>query len=265
MGKSASLLVAAVLLASSFLFVVSVNAQMQKPSTPEFTMHYVDYSYAVQPSYTVNQYTGQTVTSDQVYPVDNRTVEFTIKNQPFTPYTDSSGNHIHLYYNFHFKGTYGTEWANYPDTSHTYGIYSYTFPDTSASKTAYTTILIPISALTCYPAGTPVIPSGVQLEFQLQAIEGYINSESTGMMAGSFMDFAGERSDWSSTQTVTLGENFVTSAPTVSASENPTMAPMQQETQTASHSEFEWQNIAITVLAAALTGTIFIAVFMKRK
>lgn len=62
-----------------------------KPSVPEFTLKYLDYSYDVPPTYGIDQYTGENVTVKYGYHVDNRSIEFTFKNQPFAPYTDSSG------------------------------------------------------------------------------------------------------------------------------------------------------------------------------
>jgi hypothetical protein len=84
------------------------NISIPKPSVPEFTIEYIDKSYDVQPTYGINQYTGQNVTTVAGYHVDKRTVEFTIKNQPFTTYRDSNGNNISLYCNFRFKGRYET-------------------------------------------------------------------------------------------------------------------------------------------------------------
>ena len=77
------------------------------PSVPQFTVKYVDLSYNVAPTTTTNPFTGQQTTNDNGYYVDNRTLIFTINNQPFTPYQNSSGNEISMYYNFRAKGHYG--------------------------------------------------------------------------------------------------------------------------------------------------------------
>ena len=88
---------------------------MTKSSTPDsFTIRYVDYSYNVAPTYGTDQYTGKTVIIQEGYHVNNMSIEFTIKNQLFTVYADSSGNQIGLYYNFRHKGAYETEWSYYP-------------------------------------------------------------------------------------------------------------------------------------------------------
>lgn len=186
-------------------------------------MKYVDYSYGVPPTYGTDQYTGEIIITNQGEHIDNRTVEFKIKNQPFTPYDDTNGNQIKLYYNFRFKGTYGEYWDNYPDTSRRYSYYTGIFPDTSASNTEYTVILIRLIELTGHREGTPEIPTGAKVEFQVQAIFGYVYNYD------GFRSFEGEKSDWSSTQTVTIGDSQPTqntplpSAPTPSPStQNPT-------------------------------------------
>src|SRR5512138_1279460 len=84
------------------------------PSVPEFTVRYADFSYDVSPTYGIDQYTGKTIIVKMAEHVDNKTIELTVKNQPFTPHNDSSGNPIDLYYNFRFKGSYGSAWSYYP-------------------------------------------------------------------------------------------------------------------------------------------------------
>ena len=203
MSKLTTLLLIAVLALSSLVMVGSVTAQsITKPSVPEFTVKYVDNSYDVPPTYGVDQYTGEKVVTEGGYHVDNRTVEFTIKNQPFNPYVDASGNNISLYYYFRYKGPYGDDWSYYPDTSHTYGYYVGLFPDTSASNSEYTVIGVNFPTLE--------IPIDSEVEFQVQSIMGYVDKGSSiSMFAGGYMGFTGERSGWSETQTIIIpkGEN----------------------------------------------------------
>jgi hypothetical protein len=88
-----------------------VSAQSTtKPSVPEFSLKYADYSYSVPPTYRIDEYTGQKVFSTMGYEVYNRTVQFTIKNQPFNGYYDSYGNYVGLYYHIRYKGHYGNTW-----------------------------------------------------------------------------------------------------------------------------------------------------------
>lgn len=130
------LLLVMVLAASSVTLTKQSAAQLPTPSTPQFTVRYVDYSYYIPPTYGIDPYTGQNVTVQAGSYVDNRTVEFTIRNQPFIPAQDLSGNTIGLYYNFRYKGHFGDQWSYYPftywtyngvttqQTTHSYGAYS---------------------------------------------------------------------------------------------------------------------------------------------
>ena len=87
-----ALLLVLVLATSSIIIVKPAFAESPKPSVPEFSLKYIDLSYDVPPTYGIDQYTGKTVITQDGYRVDNRSIQFTIKNQPFTPYMDSSGN-----------------------------------------------------------------------------------------------------------------------------------------------------------------------------
>ncbi len=178
------------------------------PSVPEFTLRYVDNSYDVPPTCGIDQYTGKNVTTKEGYHVDKRSIEFTIKNQPFTSYNDSIGNNICVYYNFRFKGQYGEEWSYYPfepDGRSTipYNGYSWGTGDLSpkfpASSSASTVASIEIKIL-------PIrsVPNGTKVEFQAQALIGHVDYESSGLLAGSYYYFIGERSGWSETKTIAI-------------------------------------------------------------
>jgi hypothetical protein len=221
-SKSLALIFILVIAISCLMMFTVLNAQTPKPSAPEFTIKYVDNSYNIPPTYGIDQYTGQNVTIKAGQHVDSRNIEFTIKNQPFKPYTDTNGNHITLYYSFRFKGAYGNDWSNYPDTSHTYGVYTGLFPDTSASNSEYTVIMISLPALTNYPKGTPEIPTGAKLDFQVRAIMGNISIESIGWLAGGSYGYNGQFSDWSNTQTVTITNGATSTSISASDSPNPT-------------------------------------------
>jgi len=247
-------------------------ASIPKPSVPEFTLKYIDYSYDVPPTYGIDQYTGQNVTIQAGYHVDNRTVVFTIKNQPFTPYNDSSGNYIGLYYNFRFKGHYGDEWTYYPfdgvQTTHSYGPYTGgLFHYYSASNSDYTVISINLDTLTKYPTGTQPIPDGSQVDFQVQAQIGHIDPISSGLLAGDFYSFTGEASDWSSTQTITIGESQTpapspATTPTPTSTPEPTSTPYQEPQQTEQSEIIVGAAIAAAVIGAGLGLLIYL---IKRK
>jgi hypothetical protein len=184
------------------------TTSLPKPSVPEFTLTYVDLSYDVPPTYGTDQYTGKTIITQDGYHVDNRSIQFTIKNQPFTPYTDANGTQIGLYYNFRVKGAYATEWSRYYPfaengiTTRRYGgIFGGNSTESPAdfaqSNAQYTTISIAIGTL-LYD-----VPTEATLEFQVQALIGYMEPTDY-MLAGHVYVFKGETSGWSETQTITI-------------------------------------------------------------
>jgi hypothetical protein len=141
---------------------------------------------------------------------------FTVKNQPFVPYNDSSGNSIDIYYNFKFKGLYGREWSYYPFNPDGRSTIPYNgaswgtgnlSPKISQSNNDYTTTSINLSILLAIASGytgSVSYPAGGQIEFQAQALAGTIDYEPSGLLAGSYFTFVGETSGWSETQKITL-------------------------------------------------------------
>ena len=208
------------------------NAQsVTQPSEPVFTAKYIDYVSNIAPTYTINPYTGQNQTVTSGGQEHDRTIQFVINNQPFTPYTDLTGNHIGLYYNFRYKGHFGDTYSYYPfaetnssnpstyeQTTHSYGIYGGgPFIYYSASNTETTTITIPLTLLTPFPGG-PQIPDGSQVDFEVQSQIGQINPIPSGLLAGDFYNFTGRTSDWINTQTLSISDDSVSA----SSSSNPT-------------------------------------------
>ncbi len=239
--KSFPLLLIVILVASGLIMLHAAYSQTTTaPSVPEFTVKYVDLSYDVPPTYGVDQYTGKTVVVDDGYHVDNRSLQFTLQNQPFTPYTDASGNQTNLYYNFRIKGDYGTEWDYYPfapngvTTSRYGGIFGGNSTESPAdlaqSNSEYTVITFQIP-------GVYRVPADATLDVQAQAIVGYM-VPSDYMMAGHVYVFTGQYSDWSNTQIVTLtgGESTTTpqtnqTTPTTNTTAPPT-SPTPQPSST---------------------------------
>ena len=105
------------------------------------------------------------------------------------------------------------------------GFPSVPFPDIKASNLDYTTITVKIQDLTDERTGFTGIPTGAEVQFQLQAIIGYVDSSFVSFGAGSWIGYYGERSDWSDTQTVILSEN----AQTDSITENGVSIPSVPE------------------------------------
>jgi hypothetical protein len=129
---------------------------------------------SVPPTYEIDPYTGKSIIVTQGYEIVNRTVQFTIKNQPFTPQIDSNGNQVSLYYHIRYKGHYENSWS---DNSHEMDgrtIFSDTlvFP---ASNTTYTEISIVylIDGVSDWsPLNYVPLPNEGLIDFQVQAALG---------------------------------------------------------------------------------------------
>ncbi len=225
MRKSFLLLIILILTVSSLTITKSSFAQsISKPSVPEFTAKYMDFSYDVPTTYGIDQSTGKNVNIQAGYHVDNRTIEFTIKNQPFTPYNDSNGNFIGLYYSFRAKGHDGNDWILHPfaqtgqntwqstyTNSEYYQNVSSTYP---ASNGVYTDIIIGLDFFSLQN-----VTIGNLVDFQVIALAGHVNLITSGPLARQgYYNFTGQSSDWSNTQTITIANQTTsTSTPTLTS------------------------------------------------
>lgn len=243
MRKLLSFALVAVLTASSVLWTESTSAQtIPKPSIPEsFQIGFSSHPYDVAPKTAIDPYTGKSLITEGGYHNENKTVEFTIKNQPFTPYTDTEGHSIGLYYKISFKGHYTDDWSEYGRPL-------------PASNTDYTLLSIRSDTLN--------VPSSGLMDFRIQAGIGYVTSFEY-FMDGYMYTLNGETSDWSNTQTVTIGDigtstaptalpTQPSSAPTASPTGNPTANPAQPDTQTGVLFGLDWQTVVIIVLVVVV-------------
>ncbi len=191
--KPLSRLLLLTILVCGLSFQASYVSGLHKPSVPEFTVKLVAYPYDVPSSTTthIDQYTGEkTVRTTPGYQVENRSIEIMIKNQPFTPYNDSDGNVIRLYYNVRVKGHFGDNWEE---------LYSRSRDSASAnpvpSNSEYTVLSLPAD-----------YPDGGQVDFQVEALAGYYKywADSRVWFAFGYVLEPVEASGWSNTQTITI-------------------------------------------------------------
>ena len=242
LSKYLSLCLAVILALCSLIMVESASGQtIPKPSVPEFTVKFVDYSYDVPPTYGIDQYTGENIAIQAGYHVDNRTFVVTIRNQGISTTVDSNNNVFGLLYNFRCKGTYGSTWNYYPFHStypgdpssaiystNLYGQYtggipfSHIYPSSSYDLT---TVSLSFADLQLQDA-----PADSPIDFQVQALNGNASIVHTGLLAGNYYTFTGQTSDWSPTQTLTISANnsSPTSSPTVTPAPTdslPNMSP----------------------------------------
>jgi hypothetical protein len=207
----------------SLLIVNPATAQsIAKPTVPQFTVGFVDHSYNVPVTYTnsTNPYTGQQViTSQGGYHVENKTIEITINNQPFTPYTDAEGHVINLYYNVRAKGHFGQNWTEMFGVQRTvWGDFSKPIDNFGYMIQTYT------SQYTIVEITNP--PTQGQMDIQVKALEGYTNRtiiQGHIIMAEVAYTFYGEESDWSNTQTITIPETSTSTSPTPNPTPTPTV------------------------------------------
>ncbi len=199
------------LLMVSTLIMLKPALGVTKPSVPEFSLTLTEKPFDVPPIYRIDAYTGENVTVQTGYRLQNRSIDVIIKNQPFTPYRDSSGNHIDLYYNVRSKGRFQNEWYYYPYCGRLLPI--------AASNSNYTVLSFSLeSALSSYAQyffTLGDVPAGGQVDFQVQASIVYY-ADLLFKTTLSDNAFTGETSEWSSTQTITVGENTAPATPSPS-------------------------------------------------
>lgn len=176
MKKRFALMLFLVLTAFSLIMVKSTFSQIPTPSVPEFTIKFVG-TFPV-------PLTGYTLPS----------VNITIKNQPFTAYTDQHGNQISLYYIIQWKENSSSSWQQ-------------TQIPLNESNSNYTT-----TNLGLIRSGAPP-PSG-QVDFQVEAVIGYITYIQGSVPQGEYIPptYTGEFSGWSNTQSITVSNNAPSSS-----------------------------------------------------
>ena len=211
-------------------------------SPPEFIVKLVAHPYDVPSTTTttIDQYTGkEIVTTTPGYHVENKSIEITITNQPFTPYT-SMGHMINLYYNVRFKGHYGqdSDWEEPFHKPIRNGIYG-TTKQHPQSSSEYTRISFPSE-----------FQDGSVVDFQVQTLEGFYTPWEPLPIPMGTSQFTGESSGWSSTQTLTIGE---VQTPTPSPATTPTSTPYQEPQQTEQDI-----NIGLIILVVILVIIILI-------
>lgn len=228
-----------------------------KPSVPQFTLKYVDHSYDVPPTYSKDQYTGNTVMTQAGYHIENKSLEITITNQQFAPYKDANGNTVNFYYDIRWKGRFGDYWADFnssisllASSNQSSSVYTIALGDNSRYGSDFVYSITDTS-------------EGGQIDFQVQAYVGYyikVDENITDPAAIAFhhnegfyyYSFIGQSSDWSPTQTFTIpaSSNSSTTTPTI-----PNYGPTSSPTPTPSVPEFSWLAIIplmISMLSVAI-------------
>jgi hypothetical protein len=260
------LLIIISLVASATLMANPTHAETN-PSVPEFTVQYVDHSYTVPVTYwySTDPYTGQQIThSSGGNYVENKTIDVTITNQPFTPYLDSQNHTIQLYYNVRSKGHF-EDWTSTSDSG------SHSMSGLQASTSTYTVVSFNIEYWDVSPGG--------QIDFQVEAVIGYTYFDNSGCYTA-YQTTVGD-SGWSNTETITIGNPSPATAttppistPNSTVSSNPTASPIQNSTATPNQpnmltgvlSGFDWEQTAIIVMAVMIAVlAVALVLGMRRK
>ena len=180
----------------------------------------------------------------QCHHVENKSIEVKIKNQPFTPYEtqDSTGNEwtINLYYNLRIKGSFSEDWIELYSASDGY--------PQQLIDSDHTVISYILGEDTDTVLGTKMInfPDDSHVDFQVEAMIGYVHREVTVPVPGTGWLFTGETSGWSETQT--------------------TIIHTSTEPETNSASQTLLLGLLIgTVATSALIGAGLLLYFTKRK
>jgi hypothetical protein len=207
MGKTRNiiniLLIAA--LTSSIMTIGSVRAQIPQPSVPEFTVEIINNSYDVPATNSIDGYTGETIRTPG-YHVNDQTITVAIKNQPFNPADDDAT--YHLCYNIRVKGHF--EKDNWREL-YSFSAYDLNLPTQAKTGTEETLITFKGD-----------YPDNAQIDIQVEAV-GVHNTLVTRYEH--LYDFTGtlvpgyeikQTSDWSNTQTITIGNSESTTTPSAS-------------------------------------------------
>jgi len=207
------------------LCIVHAESSVPKPSVPEFTVKFASHPYDVPTTYSIDPYTGENVTYSG-YHGESNILEVTIKNQPFTSFNNDNEDSS-FYYNIRVKGHFSEDWRELYRPSDGY-------PTQSDSE--YT--VISLGALgengLSLSSGSIAfdVPSGGQMDFQVEAMIGYVSRKYVGdygLFSYPYV-FTGEESGWSSTQTVTVPDSS-TPSPSPTSSIEPTQSPEPQQTE----------------------------------
>ncbi|MCL2869075.1 MAG: hypothetical protein FWF27_06550, partial [Candidatus Bathyarchaeota archaeon] len=224
------------------LSVVPVTAQVvNKPSVPQFSVECVNQPYDVPPTTSKDPYSGVT-TYTPGYRADNWTIIFTIKNQPFTPYTDEKGMECKLHYCIQGKGHFADD-------------YSYNWkggPPIEQSKSEYTVV--------SYTSGGK---NGDQIDYRVKAASGYITWISL-VEPGFKID---AESDWSNIQTLTIPDRTWTTAPpsiTYGPTENQPQFPDQTQPPNSIFTN-PFFLLSISVIFCVVVVVTMVMILLKRQ
>jgi hypothetical protein len=240
---------------------------------------------------TTNPYTGV----NEIQLINNNSIEITIENQPF-----DYSNGYRIYFDVRaeprFEGN-GTEIYHLENLTSSYnadGTFSfaeYVSHDSPAqSNLKYTNITFPVVPTDVYKAsGYDIqryytqegegeyfqflygIPYRGQVDFQVEALVGHdsqmwvIEHPFYPTIGGHFAPAIAydAASDWSSTQTITIGESASTTTPTTSPSQSSTATPVAQGDT--DQQGLNWTELSLFAALGVIVALLVVIALMYRK
>lgn len=262
MRKTLSLLISFCLILTLSSLVTTETTgvtTIPKPSVPEFTLNLVDSSYDIQPTTTIDPYTGQTVTSPSQH-IDAKTIKININYVDFTSFeiqNDSKTYTVNLHYNVRWKGHFETEWHEIYIPMNGYAV-----GEKVGDKyvVSYQGNYYSTEGLIMNSGFSATFPPGSKVDFQVEALIGYIHHVVSLPVSAEV--FEGEKSGWSGTQTLIIGEAAQTATPissqsATSQSANPT------DNQVLG---LDWVGVAVVVsFVVVVVLLVFVVFYLRRR
>jgi hypothetical protein len=198
-----TLLIAGTITTLCTLTLKPADAQsLPTPAVPQFTLRFFDSSYDIPAVTSTDSFTGQQITTPSRH-IEQRTIEVKIKNTSVQSQVRDVNvtNQAGILYNIRWKPHYALEkeWLTL------FGHEEY-LPQIIATETLHNINMTVLNdGRLDVPAWSQYIPNDAQLDFQVQAMVGGPNNAWT---------FLGQKSDWSNTQTITIGVTPNSASPT---------------------------------------------------
>ncbi|XHH08664.1 MAG: hypothetical protein ACFCUE_14010 [Candidatus Bathyarchaeia archaeon] len=189
------------------------NAQIiQTPYAPEFTVTYLSNSQYVQPTTSIDPYTGQTINQEGYYNSGEPAIEIKIKNQPFNS----------VFYQVQTKGAYEENWLSVEYWVKEAPDYSPRNPYQLQDSSSEYTILKYCSLV------SQNIPANGKLDIRVKALIGHPIVEQTSdhldwLNTYASFSFNGTASEWSQIQTLSIPDGKVTIAESTEPTPTPTV------------------------------------------
>jgi hypothetical protein len=202
----------------SLVMVAQASEPIPKPSVPEFTVMFLDSSYDVNVTYSIDSYTGAILTNNaSVACIENKTIIVIIKNQPFIPYLNENGSLVTLTYNIRVKNDQDLMMKEYGFSATVPLYHVETAPAQSYSD--FTPITFSVQNANWYSgisSSSFFAPAGAKLDFQVKAMIGYVTRVWETPLEPYV--FTGEESGWSEIQSITLPNSSQTHTPAPNSS-----------------------------------------------